>query len=360
MFKYLTLYKTEYIFIILTATIFLLIASSKSISEENVFVVDNVEVEGKINLNFTRDKYIENAFADSFEMLISKILLSKDFQKIKNIKIDKIKSLIESFQILKESYRNDEYKATFKIFYDNNRVKQLLIDRNISFTQPKNISVVFFPVLFVNDNIKDFNKNFFYNNWEKIKIKNDLINFILPIEDLDDISKIKNMNDKIGEIEVGYFVRKYNMENYVFTLMNYQNDQLKVYLKTNFNNSRIDKNISYNITDINNKKSLEVILKDLKIKIIDLWKEENVINLAMPLSISIQFQHANLKRLGKLEKILHEISIIDNFSLEEFNINNSFYKIYYYGNPKKLSKELSKFGFDLKNDDGYWRLYSDG
>ena len=103
MFKYLTLYKTEYIFIILTATIFLLIASSKSISEENVFVVDNVEVEGKINLNFTRDKYIEKAFADSFEMLISKILLSKDFQKIKNIKIDKIKSLIESFQILNQN-----------------------------------------------------------------------------------------------------------------------------------------------------------------------------------------------------------------------------------------------------------------
>ena len=48
------------------------------------------------------------------------------------------------------------------------------------------------------------------------------------------------------------------------------------------------------------------------------------------------------KPLGKLEKILHDISIIDNFSLEEFNINNSFYKIYYYGNPKKLSKEAKE------------------
>ena len=38
----------EYIFIILTSTILLLISFSKSFSEENIFTVDNVEVEGKI------------------------------------------------------------------------------------------------------------------------------------------------------------------------------------------------------------------------------------------------------------------------------------------------------------------------
>ena len=64
-----------------------------------------------------------------------------------------------------------------------------------------------------------------------------------------------------------------------------------------------------------------------------------------------------LKDLNKLRKTFYKISIIDNYTLEEFNINNSFFKIYYYGNPKKLRSELSKFGYLLKNDQGSWQLY---
>ena len=43
--------------------------------------------------------------------------------------------------------------------------------------------------------------------------------------------------------------------------------------------------------------------------------------------------------------------------LEEFDIKNSFFKIYYYGEPKKLKSELFKFGYNLKNDQGSWQLY---
>ena len=44
----------EYIFIILTATIFSSLFFTKSLSEENVFVVDNVVVEGEININLSQ------------------------------------------------------------------------------------------------------------------------------------------------------------------------------------------------------------------------------------------------------------------------------------------------------------------
>jgi len=102
---------------------------------------------------------------------------------------------------------------------------------------------------------------------------------------------------------------------------------------------------------------LNPILKDLKFKITDLWKEANLINLLMPLSIRLQYQHLNLEDLDKLRNIFYKIGIIDSYTLEEFNINNSFFKIYYYGNPRKLRSELLKFGYQLKNDQGYWRLY---
>ena len=357
MSKYLIIRSRKYIFITLAATIFSLITFSKSFSEENVFIVDNVKVEGVLDVNYSRDKYINKAFSNSFKILMSKILLERDFNKISNIELNKIKNLINNFQILEETYRNDEYKATFKIFYDDIKVRELLKHKNISFSQPKNISAVFFPVLFVNEEIQDFYGNFFYRQWTTVEIKNELINFILPLEDLDDISKIKEMKNRIEELNVDDFVNKYDIKNYVFTLMHYQNTHLNIYIKTNFNDSKMGKNVSYELNDLSNTSQLQNILKDLKKQVTDIWRKENVVNLSIPLLIKIKFKYKKLKDLDELKNIFSKISIIDYYFLEEFNTNNSFFKIHYFGNPKRLKTELLKFGYVLNNDQGQWGLY---
>ena len=356
LFKYLVDNLREYIFIFFTATIFLFILFTKSFSEENVFTINNVTVKGEIDLNFSREKYINKAFLNSFEILMSKILLSRDLTKMNNIKLKQIKSLINHFQILEESYRKDEYKAKIKIFYSDIKIKKFLRQKNISFSQPENISAVFFPVFFINDEMQNLNDNFFYKYWTEIEIKNELINFILPLEDLEDISKIMKMKNRIEELDVDTLVNKYDVKSYVFALMDYQDKKLNIHVKTNFNNNKISKNFLYEVENINDEPSLNYILKDLKLKVMDIWKEENLVNLLMPLSISLQYQHSNLEDLDKLRNIFYKISIIDSYTLEEFNINNSFFKIYYYGNPKKLRSELLKFGYQLKNDQGYWQL----
>ena len=355
--KYLTIFLREYIFIFLTATILLLTSFTKSFSEENVFTIGNVKVKGTIDLNFSRDKYLNEAFVNSFDILMSKVLLSKDLKKISNIKLRKIKNLIDSFQILEESYRKDEYKLSIKIFYNEKKVKQFLGKKNISFSQPENISAIFYPMLFVKNEIKNFNENYFYIKWNEVQIENESINFILPLEDLDDISKIIEMKNKIEDLNVDILINKYDIKNYIFALINYENTTLDIHLKTNFNNNMTSKNISYELKNINDQSELNLIIKDLKLKIADYWKEQNLINLLMPLSIKLKFKHVNIENLDKLRNVFRKISIIDNYTLEEFNINNSIFKIYYYGNPKKLRSELLKFGYLLNNNQGSWQLY---
>jgi hypothetical protein len=355
--KYLATSLREYFLIFFTASILLFTFFTKSFSEENVFTINDVTVKGKIDLNFSREKYINKAFLNSFEILMNKILLSRDFTKISNIKLRQIKSLVSSFQILEESYRKEEYKVKIKISYNDIKIKKFLNQKNISFSQPENITALFFPVFFINDEVQNFSENFFYKNWTEIEIKNELINFILPLEDLDDLSQIIKMKDRIEELDVDVLVNKYDISNYVFALIDYQNKNLSIHVKINFNNNKINKNFIYKVENINNELQLNSILKDLKFKITDLWKEENLINFLMPLSIRLHYQHLNLEDLDKLRNIFYKIGIIDSYTLEEFNINNSFFKIYYYGNPKKLRSELLEFGYQLKNDQGHWRLY---
>ena len=346
----------QYIFIISAATILLIVPYSKSFSEENIFVVDKVKVEGKVDINYSRNKYINKAFTESFEILMSKILVSSDLDKIKNIKLNKIKDLINSFQIIEEKYVKGKHEATFKIFYNERKIKNFLANKNISFSQPREIPAIFYPVLFVNDEVQSFSENFFYNKWQEIEIKNELIDFILPLEDLDDLSKIQEMRNKIEELNVTGIVNRYNSENYVFLFMYYKNKKLKTHIKLNFDNNKISQNITYEINNIKNEDKLSFILKDLKIKITDIWKEMNYLNLLMPLSITVKFKHSNIQDLDKLKNVLKKIKIIDNYTLEKFNIDNSFFKIYYYGNPKRLSSELFKFGYGLNNNQSHWEL----
>ena len=347
----------EYIFIFLTATIFIFTLFTKSFAEENIFTINNVIVKGTIDLNFSRNKYLNKAFTNSFEILMSKILLTRDFTKVNNTKLNQIKNLISSFQILEESYRKDEYKAIFKIFYNELEVKKFLSSKNISFSQPKKISAVFYPVLFVEDEYINFNKNYFYKKWNKVKIKNELISFILPIEDIDDIRNIKEIKNNFEILDIEHIINKYNTKNYVFAFIQKRNKKLNIYLKTNLNNNKTSKNISYNINDINNELELEKILKNLKKESVDIWKAENVINISIPLSIRIKFENSKPKKIEDLKSAFKKISIIDNYFLEEFNVKHSFFKIYYYGNPKKLTSELLKFGYQLKNNQGNWAIY---
>ena len=259
MFKNLATWLRKHIVVILIVFMFSLIPFSRSFSEENVFVINNVKVQGVIDVNFSRNKYIDKAFLVSFDALMSRILLSDDLTKISKIKLNKIKNLIDGFQILEETYQKNEYKAIFKIFYNDNKIKKLLAKKNISFSQPKNISAVFFPVLIVNDELQNFDENYFYNQWTNIEIKNKLINFILPIQDLEDISKIKEMKNRIEEFNVGNLVNKYNVKDHVFVLLDYRNELLNIYLKTNFNGNETSKNISYKLSNIKDEKKLSHI-----------------------------------------------------------------------------------------------------
>ena len=357
MFKYFIEQVRQYILIFLTATIFLVVHTSQSFCKENVFIINDVEVKGPIDINFSRENYIDKAFVNSFKILMSKVLLSNDLSKIGNININEIKYLIKSFQILKETYKSNYYKANFKIHYNENKLKKFLNNKNISFSQPKKIKAVFYPVLYINEELQGYDNNFFYKNWNKIKIKNESIDFILPVEDLDDIPKFKDVNYKFDDSSIKNIVNKYNSSNYILTLIYYHSPKLKVYLKSNFNDNRISKNISYKIDNINDDIKLKEILEDLKMQILDIWKKENIINLEIPLSIEVKFKYLNLENLYKLENIFYQTATINKHTLNKFNNDYAVFDINYYGNPKNLKNELLELGYKLIDNNNYWEIY---
>ena len=118
-FKYLIncLHKAIYFFVF--ANLFIFLSFSESFSKEDIFSVNEIEIQGSLDQNFSRDKHLNKAFSESFKILMRKILLTRDLNKISNIKLNEIKNLINSFQIIEEKYSKDEYKVTLNILYDD-------------------------------------------------------------------------------------------------------------------------------------------------------------------------------------------------------------------------------------------------
>ena len=115
MSKYLLTSLREYIFIILTATVFSLILTSKSFADENIFVVDNVQILESIDVNFSRDRYINKAFLNSFETLMSRVLLSRDLNKMNNIKAFLEKNDLKILKSKKIKITKEEASEFYKV-----------------------------------------------------------------------------------------------------------------------------------------------------------------------------------------------------------------------------------------------------
>ena len=121
--KYSILSLERYIFFFIAIYIFLTVSPTKGMTEENVFTINNVRVEGAIDLNFSRNKYLNKAFLKSYEMLMSRILITRDLQKVNKTELKGVKNLINSFQILEESYSKNMYSANIKVFYNEKKLR---------------------------------------------------------------------------------------------------------------------------------------------------------------------------------------------------------------------------------------------
>ena len=157
-------------------------------SENNLFNVNNIKLEKK-------DKISQKALADKaiktgFNQLIEKILLKDDSNKLLDLKFTSIKKLVSYYQVTEIPDKgNIKQHVNFSVTFDKDKIHKLFYKKGISYSEISDKDLYVLPLLIKEDKIFIFNNNFFYENWNKI-YKNDLIEFILPLENIEIIQNI--------------------------------------------------------------------------------------------------------------------------------------------------------------------------
>jgi hypothetical protein len=95
--------------------------SIHSSASNDILAVEQLEISKDIDLKFSRNKVIDEAFKKAFFNLLNQILNSSDINKLKKVKLKEIKSLVENFKIKNEIFRDNRYYANFDVYFNKKK-----------------------------------------------------------------------------------------------------------------------------------------------------------------------------------------------------------------------------------------------
>ena len=223
---------------------------------------------------------------------------------------------------------------------------------------PVRNKVLLVPILvdIETDNIYLFNNNIFYEKWNNKKKNYQLLDYLLPSEDLEDLSKIQEMSKSIESYDFINLIKKYDLKDYIVSIIYMNKDEFKILSKIYLNNSLKINNQKYKKTNFYNEKDYEIIIESLKTIYEDYWKKHNEINTSIKLPITISVSSKNYKKIIELEKTFSDIDLISDFYILKFDNKNIQYKIIYNGSPKTFFNIMNNRNFDLAMENNIWTI----
>ncbi|MDC3174369.1 hypothetical protein OA868_01165 [Candidatus Pelagibacter sp.] len=345
-----------YIFFLLLALLNIFFSTGKSYA--TTFSINEVELSRPFEINFNKNKIIDKGFLKAFNQLIFSIVQSKDQKKLKKTSLNEIKGMIETFSIKEEKFIDEVYYIKLNVSFNKKKIFNLLEKKNIFPALPIKKKIVFMPIIFdVNKNqVKMFSENIIFRLWKSNIKKYDLLNYILPTEDLEDLNLIKKNKENLENFEFIEIVKKYQIENYIIAIFFKETNDVKLLSKISFNNrntllnSQI-KNINFNQDDEINK-----LIENLKIKYEDHWKSQNEINTSVKLPLTISIENNNNIKIYQLEETLSKIDLIYDYYIYKFDNKNNIYKIIFNGTPDKFLEVMKKNNYEIVTQSKVWIL----
>ena len=352
------LLKLQKVYIFFLSFVLFIIFFSTTYLHANTFRVSDIEISSPFVLNFKKSSVIDKGFQISFSSLLSMITTSGDKNKIKNISIKELKSMIDSFTISDEKFINNEYFAKLETTFNKKKILKFLEKKNIFPSTPIRNKVLLVPILIntETDSIYLFNGNVFYDRWNDKKQNYQLLNYLLPSEDLEDLNKIQEMSNSVETYDFVNLIKKYDLKDYIISIIYRNKDEIKILSKINLNNSLKINNQKYSKINLANEKDFNMILENLKDLYEDEWKKNNEINTSIKLPLTISINSKNYKKIINLEEVLSSIDLISNFYILKFNNKSTQYKIIYNGSPKTFFKDMNDRNFNIVIKNNVWTV----
>ena len=325
------------------------------LSKESIFNVNNIKLEKKANLS--NKKLADQAIRKGFGELVKKILLDEDIKQLSELKLSQIKELVSYYQVVnKIDDSNNIDMVSFNISFDKDKLHNLFYVKGISYSEIIDKELFLLPILKKDSQIYIYRQNFFYNKWNEI-YKSELIEFILPLENIEIIQSINTNQDNLLNLELSNLFAEYSDKNLALILIEDNNSKTEnIYFKTKILGKNIVKNMKIKRLNLNQEEFYKKIIIEVKQEIINLIKLQNLIDITTPSFLNAQFKINKKSNLVELNSRLNQIDLIENLYIEKFNNEVVFLKIKYLGKLDQIIKQLENQKILLKLVGEQWSI----
>jgi len=335
--------------------IFILVIFFKTetlLSQNNLFNVNNIELVKKDKI--TNNQLADQAIKKGFKQLMSKILLKGDADKLLDLNFSLIKKLVNYYQItnILEEQPNIEL-VSFNVTFDKDKIHDLFFKRGISYSEILDKELYVLPILLENNEIYVFNNNLFYKNWNKFN-ENELIEFILPLENIEIIKNINDYKDNLININISDLFKEYLNKNSALILIENSETNKQIYIKSIIQGKKISKSLDLKSKKVTKENFHETVITETKKELTNLVKSKNLIDIRTPSFLNVKLELSKDSNLVKLNSRIKKIDSIENIYVQEFNKDFMKLRIKFLGKLEKIINQLKKENVELKLMNNQW------
>ena len=331
---------------------------STEVVKAKSFEINDIEIAQPFEINFDKNKVIDLGFKKAFFELVYSLIKSPDFKKIDNIRLNEIKSMIETFSIKEEKFIDQKYYLNLGVTFNKKKIFRYLEKKNIFPSRILKEQFLFIPVI-IDENGNDisiFSNNPIYNDWNKTNKRYQLIKYLLPSEDLEDFNLIKEKLNVIETYDFNEITKKYFLKNSIISLIFKGNNEVRILTKIYNDKNEIIKNNTFKNINIDNETDLNFLIENLKNLFEDTWKKLNEINTSIKVPITIKIKNDDLKRSNNFELFLNEIDMVSDYSVQKFDKEFIFYEVLFNGTVQNFINIMKNKKYNLNTQKKVWMV----
>ena len=321
------------------------------LSDNNLFSVNNIFLEKKDN--YSTKKLANQAIKKAFNQLTNRIILNEDLSKVVNLKFSNVRELVAYYNISKNS-EGESNKINFSVTFDKEKIHDLFYKKGILYSDIADKEFFILPILLKENEVFIFSNNYFYKNWNSF-VSDELLEFILPLENIEIIYDINKSKNNLLDIELSSLFKEYPNKNTGIVLIEESTDKEEnIFLKAKIQNKIISKSLRLKKDNLDKTKYNQKKISLVKNEIEDLVKSQNLIDISTPSFLNVKLNLDENNNLAQLKTRINNIDLIENVFVQEFNKNHMNLKIKYLGKLEKIINQMKKENISLKLIKNQW------
>lgn len=342
--------------------------SQAEITEAEIYTIINIPVDVTAETAAkAREQAIVQGETKAFQRLLERLTLLVDHEKLPQYTLDDMRSFVQRFSLADEKTSSVRYIANMTVQFKAQKIRKLLLEYNIPFSETQSKPVIVLPVYRKNKALLLWeDSNVWRKAWYMLPESDGLVPLIHPLGDLTDISVIGPTQAINGDLDSLTAIARHYGRGDVLVVdatekKNFRTGTFSLEAVATRYSSVTGSEHTFALQFESHPKEMREIFflraaKNLAVELEDSWKRNNLLQVNAIGVVAVSVLITGLQDWLDIQRRLEHISILKKIDLillaqDEVRVN-----LYYLGSSDQLVTALAQADLALTPSNSGWIL----